>query len=192
MECSNTWLTFAKKCVLLHCIHGISRCWYVHLGNLIALSISLVLANLCISTMGRWYCYYVGPWVSCDYGISYIVGVTWVIGCGGEFSCSAIVVLEMPFHHFHDTFKCVGVQFVSGAPLAHCDDHYKAQRMHWYTHLSPIPLGGNLQTFEGVHSSPTRGTNLCFLYEDQEIKKCVRSRWWLSGYVLSSSLETSS
>jgi hypothetical protein len=33
----------------------------------------------------------------------------------------------MPFHHFHDTFKCVVLQFVSGAPLTHCDGHCRAQ-----------------------------------------------------------------
>jgi len=48
--------------------------------------------------------------------------------------------------------------------------------MHWCTHFSPIPRSPNLQAFEGVHLGPSRGTNMCFLYEDQEIKKCVRSR----------------
>jgi len=48
--------------------------------------------------------------------------------------------------------------------------------MHWCTHLSPIPIGLNLQTFGGVCSGLTRGKNLCFMYEDQEIKKYVKSR----------------
>jgi hypothetical protein len=84
-----------------------SRCWYAHLANLVAWGTLLVLVDPCIFTMGGWYCYYVGAWASCDYGVSYIVGVTWVTCCGGQFSCFAQVVLEMPFHHFHDTFKFV-------------------------------------------------------------------------------------
>jgi hypothetical protein len=83
-----------------------SKCWCVHLANLVALSTLLVLAKLCIFTVGRWYCYCVGVWINYNYGVSYIVGV---IGCGCRFSCFAQVVFEMPFHHFHDTFKCVGV-----------------------------------------------------------------------------------
>jgi hypothetical protein len=50
-----------------------------------------------------------------------------VIGCGGRLFCFAQVVLEMPCRCFCGTFKCVVVQFVSDAPLAHCDDHCKAQ-----------------------------------------------------------------
>jgi hypothetical protein len=71
------------------------------LAILVALGILLVL--------GGWYCYYVGVWASCDYGVFYIIGVIWVIGCACQFSCSVQVVLEMPFHHSHDTFKCVEV-----------------------------------------------------------------------------------
>ncbi len=48
--------------------------------------------------------------------------------------------------------------------------------MHCCTHLSPIPLVLNLLALGGVHLGPTKGMNMCFLYEDQEIKKCVRSR----------------
>jgi hypothetical protein len=48
--------------------------------------------------------------------------------------------------------------------------------MHWHIHLSPIPIGLNLQALGGVYLGPTKGRNLCFMYEDQEIKKCVRSR----------------
>jgi hypothetical protein len=33
----------------------------------------------------------------------------------------------MVFHRFHGTLKCVAMQFVSGAPLACCDDHCRAQ-----------------------------------------------------------------
>jgi hypothetical protein len=53
-----------------------------------------------------------------------VIGVT---SCGGQLSCYGQVALAMPLHHFHGTFKCVAVQFVSGAPLTHCDDHYRAQ-----------------------------------------------------------------
>jgi hypothetical protein len=103
-------VTFCKKmCPFSTTSMASSRCWYVHLANLVALNTLLVLANLCISTMGRWYCYCVCAWTNCDYGISYIVGVIWMIGCGHRFSCFAQLVLEMPFHHFHDTFKCVEV-----------------------------------------------------------------------------------
>jgi hypothetical protein len=54
-------------------------------------------------------------------------GVTGVIGCEGWFSCSTQVVLEMPFCYFCDTFECVAMQFVNGAPLTHCNDRYRAQ-----------------------------------------------------------------
>jgi hypothetical protein len=37
------------------------------------------------------------------------------------------MILEMPLRHFYETFKCVAMEFVSGAPLAHCDDRCKAQ-----------------------------------------------------------------
>lgn len=66
----------------------------------------LVLANLCISTMGGWHCYYVGVRAACDCGVSCIVGVT---SCGGQLSCYAQVVLKMALHHFHGTFKCVAM-----------------------------------------------------------------------------------
>jgi hypothetical protein len=33
----------------------------------------------------------------------------------------------MPFRHFYGTFKCVAMQFVSGAPLTRCDDRCRAQ-----------------------------------------------------------------
>jgi hypothetical protein len=105
-----------------------SWCWYVHLAYLVALSTLLVLVDLCIFTMGGWYCYCLGVWVSCDYGVSYIIGVIWVIGCGGQFSCFAQVVFEMPVRHFHDTLKCVVVQFVNGVTLSHCDDRCRAQQ----------------------------------------------------------------
>jgi hypothetical protein len=104
-----------------------SRCWYLHLACLVALGILFVLIKLCISTMGGWHCCYIGAWVGCDCGVSCIVGVIKVTSCGGWFSCFAQVILEMPFQHFYGTFKCVAMQFVSGAPLVHCDDCCRAQ-----------------------------------------------------------------
>jgi hypothetical protein len=103
------------------------RCWCTHLAHLVALSTLLVMANLCIFNMGRWHCCCVGAWANCDYGISCIVGVIKMTSCGGWLSCYAQVVLEMPLHCFHGTFKCVAMQFVNGAPLAHCDNRCKAQ-----------------------------------------------------------------
>jgi len=47
--------------------------------------------------------------------------------------------------------------------------------MHWCTHLSFIPPGFNFQAFEHLNLGPIRSINLCFLYENQETKKCVRS-----------------
>jgi hypothetical protein len=77
--------------------------------------------------MGRWHCCCVGVWSGCDCGVFCIVGMTGVIGCWGQFSCFAQVVLEMPLCHFCGTFKCVAVQFSSGAFVAHCIDCCKAQ-----------------------------------------------------------------
>jgi hypothetical protein len=51
----------------------------------------------------------------------------------------------------------------------------RLRHMHWCIHLSPIPPNPNLQTLECVHSSPTRSMNMCFIYKNQEIKKCVKS-----------------
>jgi predicted Zn-ribbon and HTH transcriptional regulator len=48
--------------------------------------------------------------------------------------------------------------------------------MHWCTHLNHIPLGLNLEAFMGVYLGPIRSRNLCFMYEDYKIKKCVRCR----------------
>jgi len=45
---------------------------------------------------------------------------------------------------------------------------------HWQTHLNPTPHGPNLQTLGGVRLGPTRGINLCFLYEDQDSTKYVK------------------
>jgi len=104
-----------------------SRCWSFHLACLVGLGILLVLVDLCIFTMGRWHCRCVSAWASCDYGISYIVGVIGVTCCGSQFSCYAQVVFEMPLWHFHGTFKCVAILFVIGAPLACCDDHCRVQ-----------------------------------------------------------------
>jgi hypothetical protein len=123
------WNVLILSCLLqknvspFHYIHGIFRCWSIHLVRLVALGILLILVDLCIFTMGRWHWCCVGAWVSCDCGVSCIVGVIGVTCCGGRFSCSTQVVLEMPLRHFHGTFKCVAVQFVNGAPLARCDDH---------------------------------------------------------------------
>jgi hypothetical protein len=120
--------TFHKEmCPLFTMSMTSFRCWSTHLARLIALSILLVMANLYISNMGGCHCCCVGAWAGCDCGISCIVGVTRVTSCGGQFSCSTQVVLEMPLHCFHGTFKCVAMQFISGAPLACCDDHCKAQ-----------------------------------------------------------------
>jgi hypothetical protein len=43
-------------------------------------------------------------------------------------------------------------------------------------HGSPTPLGPILEQVGGVHSSPTIGMPLSFLYTYQKIKKCVRFR----------------
>jgi len=112
-----------KNVFPFHYIHGIFKCWSIHLAHLFALSILLILVDLCIFTMGRWHCCCVGARVSCDCGVSCIVGVIGATCCGGRFSCFAQVVLEMSLRHFHGTFKCVTVQFVNGAPLTRCDDH---------------------------------------------------------------------
>jgi hypothetical protein len=98
-----------------------------HLDRLIALSTLLKKFDLYISTMGGWHWCCVGVWTSCDLKVFCIVGVTKVISCGGRFSCSTQVVLEMPFRRFHGTFKCVVVQFVGGAPLACRDDHCRVK-----------------------------------------------------------------
>jgi hypothetical protein len=93
-----------EMCPLSTASMASSRCWFVHLAYLVALGILLVLANLCIFTMGGWHSYYVGAWANCDYGV--IVGVT---SCGGWFSSCAQVVPEMPFRRFRGTFKCVAM-----------------------------------------------------------------------------------
>ncbi len=44
-------------------------------------------------------------------------------------------------------------------------------------HGSPIPLGAILEQVGGVHSSPTIGMPLSFLYTYQKIEKCVRFKY---------------
>jgi hypothetical protein len=94
-----------------------SRCWSTHLVCLVALNTLLVLVNICIFNMGKWHCCCVGVWIGYDCGISCIVGVTKVISSGGQLTCFTQVIPKMPFCRLHDTFKCVVMQFVSGAPL---------------------------------------------------------------------------
>jgi hypothetical protein len=53
--------------------------------------------------------------------------------------------------------------------------------MHWCTHLSPIPLGPDIQTLWGVCLGHTIIINMRFLYENQEMKKCVRSGYCSSA-----------
>jgi hypothetical protein len=116
-----------KMCPFSTMPMAFSRCWPIHLACLIALSILLVIIDLCIFTMGQWCYYCVGVWTGYDYGVFCIVGMTGVICCGGQFSCSAQVVPKMPLRCFCGTFKCVVVQFVNGAPLVRYADCYKAQ-----------------------------------------------------------------
>ncbi len=155
---------FRKKvCVPfpLHPWHFIDP--FGHLDRLIALSTLLILADLYISTMGGWHWCCIGVWISCNLDFFCIVGVIKVIGCGGQFSCYAQLVFEMLFHRFHGTFKCVAMQFVSGAPLAFCDDHCRAQ----------LCIGAPILTLFFVvlifkHSGMS-SMNLCFLYENQNL-----------------------
>ncbi len=52
-----------------------------------------------------------------------VVGVT---SCGCWLSWYSQLVHEIPLCHFHRTFRCVGVQYVNGAPLVCCNDRCKA------------------------------------------------------------------
>ncbi len=103
---------FCKEvCPLSTMSIAFSRCWPIHLACLIALGIRLILIDLCICIMGIWHYCCVGVWTSCDCGVYYIVGMIGMIDCGGQFSCSTQVVLEMPFLSllWHIQMCCNGI-----------------------------------------------------------------------------------
>ncbi len=127
MECSNTWLFSQKKLSLATTSMAFFRYWYAHLACLVALNILLFLANLYIFTMGGWHYYCVSSWIGNDCGVSCIVGLIGMIGCGCQFFCFTQMVFEMSLHHFRGTFKWVIMQFVSATPFACYDDYYRAQ-----------------------------------------------------------------
>jgi len=142
------------------------------LACLDALSVMLVLLKLCINVVGGWHCYYVNVGATCECWFSYVVGVT---SCRCQFYWFSQLVQEIPLHSFFGTFTCIEVQFVSGTPIILCDDCCKAS-FYISTFISSCIIPSpNLQGLNSVCLGPIRSTNMCFLYEDQDINKCVRS-----------------
>lgn len=148
-----------------------SSCWFVHLACLDELGVLLVLVELCIDVVGGWHCYYCNVGATCECWFSYVVGV---ISCRCQFSWSSQLVQEIPLHYCCGTYKCIGMQFVNGTLLILCDDCCKVSFYIGTLISSPILPSPNLQGFNSVCLGPMRGTNMCFLYEDQDINKCVR------------------
>jgi len=71
------------------------------------------------------------------------------------------------------TLRCVAKQFANNPTLVHSGTCFNA--ISWYGRIILaqfflVPIFA----CEGVHLGPTSGTNQCFLYEDQKIRKCVR------------------
>jgi hypothetical protein len=64
-------------------------------------------------------------------------------------------------------------------PFQHSNWLFMTYNKH---HGSPTPLGPILEQVGGVHSSPTIGMPLSFLYTYQNIKKCVRFRYSKSAW----------
>jgi hypothetical protein len=72
---------------------------------------------------------------------------------------------------FVGTLRCNGVQFIYGAPLVcYCKDSCRIGKLILIV-LLLVPIS---KTLGGAYLGPTRGTNLCFLYEDQDSTKYVR------------------